>query len=1167
MHPRAFQSNPRENPPGNQTTSNLNLSRTITNERTNNQAYQSFSNQLLSGQNTGNAQNTPRTPNTQFFKGSDRFAQTGYHQSSRSVNPSYTSNTYIDTTGLQRSVVKPLRYDESQVHNQTILSLQNSTGQLHGQSVNYDNSIPRTSYISQKNPQPSPRVMTQPQFSNINSQNPRSNDIASKLAENQEFRTSTVDELEALSREELIIRLRNSETIISELKKMIGSLRSGMNEKDEVFKLSRQVQDLTNELVGLREQNFKLKNLANDELLILEKVETKEVYGKKSKVQEELDQARKMKVEYENLLKSVQQKETVITTHEKEIIELKTVIDRTNNQLNSMRRVHEEIKSGTYNSQEVDQLKRELDARNGLLARKDKEMKDEQAKSSSYLKNIMDLNKQIEAMKNGLTLKQNELDTLRRELNKPAQVVVERVIPQEIQQELQQLRSNQILKDKEITSLSQNLNGSTQKIKEMEIQISSLHNKIKDSEKSLESASSHEKKEINELRARVVDLQKQIGEKDRTIFEHEAKRQLFDDMRNRLSVLEAMLDERNKYIVILEAEKRGTVSNEEFNSLLQKAREIEAIVREREREIIKKSEMLEMRDNQIREQADQIGQLKAQLNAQGPMRSSITSENSMGLTAEDLLRKRNQQLEQLLQDKTRELNRVREEITNFKIPGDVEVNDGKIPAELNKIVIEQQRAKLDNYKNMVEGYQKDIDNLKNELDYLRKHDGNEGAYLRAQLELKNSEISHLHRTLQELKISNAELEATLKTLKEQMGNLGISPNDPKIVFVPKITETHITERYTEHGHDITRNSNRRVTQDFAEDDADNIDELRVQKKRLEEQRRKDTGEIRELKSSVGKLEFELEQLANDNTSLEKQIQSLRDELKRRKKEFDDISASHRDLESRRDSFNPEEMLFAVREDIRKLLENSSLDKAFIKKTVNTTHTIDVNELLRRIFEQVAAEKSGLKKQMLSEGVQTTHSQKSESTQTEFDFNNNINMRFASPISRSNRSQFEMKDLENYQKLEEELEDLKAKYIEQVNLNQKMGEKNVHLLEENAAMRDQLKEMKEKKSEYKKIVKKTFKEGDDRKNFDTLSRISVDDNQQGLKMLLEEIQRLKQENGDLLAKYNALREQIVKRKKALLNELSNFVNTKNNFENSFFSEITRTSTTEVIIIPH
>ena len=1166
MQPRAFQSNPRENPQGNQPISNLNMSRTVTNERTSNQAYQSFNNQLLSGQNTG-AQNTPRTPNTQFFKGGDRFAPTGYHQSSRSVNPSYASNTFIDTTGLQRSVVKPLRYDESQVHNQTILSLQNSTGHLHGQSVHYENSMPRTSYISQKNPQPSPRATPQQQFGNFNSQNTRSNDIATRLAENQDFRTSTVDELEALSRDELIIRLRNSETIISELKKMISSLRSGMNEKDEVFKLSRQVQDLTNELVGLREQNFKLKNLANDELLILEKVETKEVYGKKSKVQEELDQARKMKAEYENLLKTVKQKETVITTHEKEIIELRTVIDRTNNQLNTIRRVNEEIKSGSYNSQEMDQLKRELESRNGLLARKDKDLKDEQAKSNSYLKSIMDLNKQIEAMKNGLALKQNELDTLRRELNKPAQIVIERVVPQEVQQELQQLRSNQILKDKEISNLAQNLTGSTQKMKEMELQISSLQSRIKESERSIESASTHDRKEINELRVRVVDLQKQIADKDRVIFEHEAKRPLFDDMRSRLSVLEAMLDERNKYIVILESEKRGTVSNEEFNSLLQKAREIEAIVRDRERELMKKTEMLELRDNQLREQSEQIGLMKVQLNTQGPMRSSVTSENNIGVTAEDLLRRRNQQLEQLLQDKTRELNRVREEITNFKIPGDVEVNDGKIPAELHKIVIEQQRAKLDNYKNMVEGYQKDIDNLKNELEYLRKHDGNEGAYLRSQLELKNSEIGHLHRSLQEIKVVNAELEAILKTLREQMSNLGITPNDPRVIIVPKITETHITERYTEHGHDITRNSSRRVTQDVADDDSDDIDDIKVQKRRLEEQRRKDTTEIRELRSTVSKLEFELEQLANDNISLEKQIQSLRDELKRRKKEFDDISASHRDLESRRDSFNPEEMLFALREDIRKLLEHSSLDKGFIKKTVNTMHSTDINELLQRIFEQVASEKSGLRKQMLSEGVQTTHSHKSESTQTEFEFNGNVNMRFASPISRSNRSQFEMKDLEAYQKMEEELDDLKAKYIEQVNLNQKMGEKNVHLLEENAGMRDQLKEVKEKKSEYKKIVKKNLKEGDERKNFDTMSRISVDDNQHGLKMLLEEIQRLKQENGDILAKYNALREQIVKRKKALLNELSNFVNTKNNFENSFFSEITRTSTSEVIIIPH
>jgi hypothetical protein len=1147
MQPRSYQSNQRETQGSNSNAPNLLLSRANNNDQSSRntqgmgQNYSSYNDNTL-GQNQGTGQIPPRTPNTQFTKGSERFAPSVYNQSSRSVNPSVSSNPYLDSIGNQKPNLKPIRYDESQMNSQTVISLQNSNSQFQGHNPSFQEVPPsRASYMSQRGPLPSPRVMMGQTFTSQSNQNRGPNDLVSRLAENQDFRTSTIDELDSLSKEELIIRLRNSETIISELKKMIGSIRSGLSEKDETFKLSRQVQDLTNELVGLREQNFKLKNLANDELLILEKVETKEVYGKKSKVQEELEQARRMKVEYENLVKNLQHKETIITTHEKEIIEMRTVIDRTNNQLNTFRRINEEIKSGTYNSPEMDQLRKDLDNRNLMLSRKEKEFKDEQAKSSSYLKNIMDLNKQMDALKSGLNIKQNEADQLRRELSKPAQVVVERIVPQEIQQELQQLRSGQVLKEKEISSMAQNSNIANQKLKDFEIQVSNLQKNIRDLEKNSDNLNSADKREILELRAKLLDLQKLNSEKDKLIFEFESRKAANEDIKNRLSVIEAMLDERNKYITILESEKRGTVTNEEFNSLLQKAREIEGMVREREREVVKKNEIIDANEVQLKEQAMLISQYKSKLEneVQNKLSSIQDIEKSGSSEETHILRHRNQQLEAALQEKTRELQRLRDEIQNFKIPGDTEVSDGRVPAELNKIIIEQQRAKLDAYKNMIESYQKDIENLKIELDYLRKHDGNEGLFLRSQLELKNSEIGHLHRALQDMKISNAQLEASIKSLKDQLG-----------------------EGYDEFTKNtMIRGSNRRVTQEINEEDYEDNEELRNQK-------RKRDNEIRDLKGLISKLEFELEQLTNDNNDLEKNFKGLNDELKRKKKEVEDMVLINRDLLATSENQTDLRELSDI---LKSFIENFNFDKNFIKRVSSLISNNNIGEALKQLLDYLSKDKNGLKKNCMSEGVQTSNSQKSESTQTEFEVGQNFNMRFASPISRANKSQFDMKEVENIQRIEDELEDLKAKYLEQVDINKKTADKNMNLHDENIAMKNQLKEVKEKKSEYKNIVKRTFKEGEDRRNsrnnFDSMSRISVDDGQQGLKMLLEEIQRLKSENSDILAKYNALRDQIVKRKKALLNELSNFVNTKNNFENSFFSEITRTSTTEVIIMPH
>lgn len=49
----------------------------------------------------------------------------------------------------------------------------------------------------------------------------------------------------------------------------------------------------------------------------------------------------------------------------------------------------------------------------------------------------------------------------------------------------------------------------------------------------------------------------------------------------------------------------------------------------------------------------------------------------------------------------------------------------------------------------------------------------------------------------------------------------------------------------------------------------------------------------------------------------------------------------------------------------------------------------------------------------------------------------------------------------------------------------------------------------------------------------------------------EIERLKKEKEDR-------KDALIRKKKNLLNELCNFVNSKNNFENSFYSELTKSS---------
>jgi len=111
------------------------------------------------------------------------------------------------------------------------------------------------------------------------------------------------------------------------------------------------------------------------------------------------------------------------------------------------------------------------------------------------------------------------------------------------------------------------------------------------------------------------------------------------------------------------------------------------------------------------------------------------------------------------------------------------------------------------------------------------------------------------------------------------------------------------------------------------------------------------------------------------------------------------------------------------------------------------------------------------------------------------------------------------------------------------------------------LQNDLNNAKNRKAEYKSRFEVVNREREgSRRDPDMMSRLSTQDDQ--TKPLMDEISRLKTELGLTKSQLTILREGIVKRKKALLNELSNFVNTKNNFETNLFSELSSTVSTDI-----
>lgn len=133
-------------------------------------------------------------------------------------------------------------------------------------------------------------------------------------------------------------------------------------------------------------------------------------------------------------------------------------------------------------------------------------------------------------------------------------------------------------------------------------------------------------------------------------------------------------------------------------------------------------------------------------------------------------------------------------------------------------------------------------------------------------------------------------------------------------------------------------------------------------------------------------------------------------------------------------------------------------------------------------------------------------------------------------------------------------DADAKLIEQMNLNTQLAQKNTKLLEEKQKMQDQLnnlrnqlKNLKTPKEEYNKSFRSEHSKTSHRESGALASAPKPED-----------LQKLREENVTITTKFETFRDDLRLKKKILLNELANFVNSKNNFENSCYSELTRHS---------
>lgn len=1128
--------------------------------------------------------------------------------------------------------------------------------------------------------------------------------------------TKPSEQLDLLSKEELIMRLENALRTIQEYKNIMASLKVDGGENANYI---RQIQNLTNEVTGLKEQIFKLKNLANDDLVILEKAVTTEVYGKKSQIAIELEEAKKMKADYERLQREVQEKEVRIHTFEKEIVEMKTVIDRTNNDISAGR-------FGGPNLQEFESLKRELQIKNSQLQARDQELGSERSKSNFLSTQISNLQRDIDGMKQNppaswvnsqisqlrslLDAKQNEINNLNeRLLNQPATVRYQTVIPQDVKQNLEQLKTTNLQKDNQIENLNselmiirnqlrdaqnsgqnyqrqlfetraqlEQLKGQSERefqtLREQRTnselndserfrlnrQLMELRNELKitKAQKDAEIASLREQRKGSELMdqdriklnrqvfelkneleiirtqkdAEISNLRDQrsgseLGEAERlrlnktvadlrTEFENlrqqkdseinalreraknsemgEAERsrltRQITELKNELDSLHKQkeseiaalrenrkgaefgeaersnmalelkrlrnqLSESTKRVLELEgdvAQKTATIKYlnddlrtrplaDELLTLRAQIQRLESTIDSKNKQLLEKDAQLNSKldPNSLNELQFAKSRLEDQLNSKEKMfreresdlrnkLDNLESENAKLRSAASNFEFKLKEKSDLIDEKTREYRKLKDEIANFKNMDLSNIDLNKIPSELSNILIEQLKQKLESYKQLIDRYQQDIEKLKKELQELQARDLEETVAVRGKFEKSQALIDGLNRDLTgarksaaEFELENQRLNDLVKSLRAQMDlrpeRSPKSPNDEDLLEkLRRESLAKLKELRDMYDREVAENNTLRDIRKTLEQKVD--------------QSRKHMADLEEQRESWQK---ELDRLGAANRSARTETDTQIRKVEELQQRIKDLGAQEEDR----------------KEKIKNQLKKVNINKQIIERIIKNINEKPLDEALQEMFEHV----SGEKKKTQNEGSQTFVFRNEGSAQTDERITGlgaNALLNLASKTDGADKS---VKD--------DGFADIKSKMEEQMQTNQRLDAKVGDLHRENDRLREKIDRLKQKNTQIQSVKETLIKEREvaarpayDPRNVDDLL----------VKPLRDEVQRLKNENGDLKDQLTVFRERQVKKKKAILNEICNFVTTKNNYEQALINEVSRVSEVNIVV---
>lgn len=948
-----------------------------------------------------------------------------------------------------------------------------------------------------------------------------------------------------------------------EVKRLYLTLKDSNSYNEINKRLIEQVEELTREIVGLQELNHRLKNLADDELVVVEKIQTKEVFGKKRRMYENGSQQQDSQTELDVLKRG----------NNMLLSQIHSKADNTqlNGTIENLRADIERKKSEYWNKhQELNESKAKISSFELKIQELEKNLRDKDAKICDML-NKPDISDQL---KSTLANKESEIAQLKaneQHLSNAFENIHKNSIELNEYYDLKRIytetveHNNQLKTD--LLHKEQNVKDYISVINELNKEIttlkySSVHDyEIRQSVDHLESDINSKNIQLKEAANKIIVLEDDNKSKDNTI----------EDLR-------FTIKEQDPFIYITQlAELKAYINEHDPDKYISEINYLKKQIEDKSPDMyIKEIEdlriMVQTYENDIATQREMIA--NAQANAQSHKTRADSSE--------------------------RAIENLRSTIELLKAEHKHKEND--LRAQLNELEHELNiiNTELQNHKNTLKTKEDEIELLTNEIQFIEKYGhpmSAQGSKRQVELETayqrilnyegrdlasQGSKLDLLQRqSLRESQLKLFDLKLASKNTEDlQDENIEIEWNDLLL------NNEGLTQRLSKHiksQEQLTKltdklaNINRSKNpislslQDYCILSKPHVNKINLihfdKSEHLENLLAEKSDIIAELNTKISELDGYITGLEQDNQIILDQNKSQSIEISQLRKDIanlesllNEYNATINKLKSRELELENEKktiysniksiiesipieyeaklsMLHEIRNDNALIL----LDRA-IKLLERTTTTAIQMEIPDLVLPTIQHKKSRSLKNEDEIKDLSMSSQRSKEVVAKIDKSCQINM-----LEASNESQYD------------EDTSYRNKYMELFDMNHQLSDKIVTLYDQINKLETHLKSYKDKNNKLSQTISKNNIQIDALKNENESMHMKLaqrGDIEESYRELDESNQRLQREYDHLKEQYAQLLNRVTQKRSHILNELNNFAQAKNDFNNSFFSELSK-----------